>query len=135
MTDEELEAQIADFVKPFTFDRKPFLRCRITKTPNHKFVLLYIYHIVCDCYSEVQLISDIVTALKGGHLELDNTFEILHEEAEYRESELFAAISTKSAKGKHGVLFLNKSMLLMKIRFGNITRNFITRNLLPLGLA
>ena len=90
MTDEELDSQCRDFVKPFTFDGEPLIRCRIIKTPTHKAVLLDICHVVCDGWSAVRFISDIVTALKGERLERDNTFEILREEAEYRESDLFA---------------------------------------------
>ena len=91
MTDEELDAQMASFVRPFTFDGEPLIRCRIIKTPNHKAVLLDICHVVCDGSSAVRFISDIIATLKGGHLEKDKAFEILREEAKYRESDLFAA--------------------------------------------
>ncbi|MBQ7220379.1 MAG: AMP-binding protein, partial [Synergistaceae bacterium] len=91
MTDEELDAQIADFVRPFTFDGEPLFRGRVIKTPTHRAVLLDICHVVCDGWSAVQFISDIVAALNGERLERDNTFGILREEAEYRESDLFAA--------------------------------------------
>ena len=89
MTDEELDARCRDFVKPFTFDGTPLLRIRIIKTPNHKAVLIDICHVVCDGWSAVRFISDIVAVLKGGRLERDKAFEILKEEAEYRKSDLF----------------------------------------------
>ena len=90
MRDEELEAQVNHFVRPFTFDGEPLFRCRVIKTPTHKAVLLDICHVVCDGTSAERFIADIVAALKGGRLERDNTFGILREEVEYRESDLFA---------------------------------------------
>ena len=91
MMDEELDAQAAGFVRPFTFDGEPLVRCRVIKTPKYKAVLLDICHVICDGTSAEWFISDIVTAMKGGRLERDNTFGILREEAEYRKSDLFAA--------------------------------------------
>ncbi|MBQ7154603.1 MAG: hypothetical protein IJR85_03480, partial [Synergistaceae bacterium] len=90
MTDEELEAQVNHFVRPFTFDGEPLFRCRIIETPTSKAVLLDICHVVCDGTSAERFIADIAAALKGERLERDNTFGILREEAKYRKSDLFA---------------------------------------------
>lgn len=128
MTNEELEAQVSEFAKPFTFDGEPLFRCRIIKTQNKKVVLLDICHVVCDGFSRSQLISDIAAVLKKGGAwngikllkfckRKQNTENLIH-------SMLTLNILTKSLKEKIGVLFQNRIILLMKTRRLCITRNF-----------
>ncbi|MBQ6737550.1 MAG: AMP-binding protein [Synergistaceae bacterium] len=128
MTNEELEAQVSEFAKPFTFDGEPLFRCRIIKTQNKKVVLLDICHVVCDGFSRSQLISDIAAVLKKGGAwngikllkfckRKQNTENLIH-------SMLTLNILTKSLKEKIGVLFQNRIILLMKTRRLCITKNF-----------
>lgn len=86
VTDEELDDICSSFVKPFHPDGSPMMRCRILEGDTEKVLLFDVYHGICDGWSLGKIFEDVGLALEGKELSKDYCFELLHEEADRKES-------------------------------------------------
>ena len=80
MTDKELEAAAAAFVRPFSLNGEPLFRCRLIRGERRGAVLMDVYHVICDGFSLKKLLADIGRVLSGGKLAADWCYFLLREE-------------------------------------------------------
>ena len=86
MTDEEMEAAAAIFVRPFRLNGERLFRCRLIRGESKGTVLMDVYHVICDGFSLEKLLADIGRALSGGKIAPDWCYFLLREEAANRDS-------------------------------------------------
>ncbi len=89
MSDEELEAAAAGFVRPFRLDGEPLFRCRLIQGESRNMMLLDVYHVICDGLSLKKLVKDILAVYEGETLAQDPFFALMRDEAENRLSPRF----------------------------------------------
>ena len=89
MTDEEMEKEAASFVRPFTLNGEPLFRCRIIRGESRCIVLLDVYHVICDGFSGMKPVADIIAAFGGTVPGEDWSCQLMLEEKENRSSERF----------------------------------------------
>lgn len=88
VTDQELEKIAKDFVKPFTLDGSPLLRCRLLKGQTKTAVLIDVPHIIIDGEGIRILVDDIYRAYVGEPIRKDYWYELLREPDSSKDREL-----------------------------------------------
>lgn len=63
--EENVQAAVAEFIRPFELDKAPLFRCGIIAGKGRKVLVLDVHHIVCDGMSQVILLTDFLSLYKG----------------------------------------------------------------------
>lgn len=90
-SDEELETELKNLIKPFDLQTDPLFRIRILKSKSASYLFIDFHHIIYDGTSHSILLEDMNAAYKGKELDAEtfSGFEVAAEEEVLRKSEAY----------------------------------------------
>ena len=89
MNARELKVAEEEISRPFNLDGSPLFRCRLVRSKNEKFLLLCVYHTVCDGLSLQHFLIDLACVYHGEEPSKDYFYPLLQKEFEHRNSKAF----------------------------------------------
>ena len=89
MNARELKVAEEEISRPFNLDGSPLFRCRLVRSKNEKFLLLCVYHTVCDGLSLQHFLIDLACVYHGEEPSRDYFYPILQKDYELRNSKKF----------------------------------------------
>ncbi|ACX76020.1 AMP-dependent synthetase and ligase [Fibrobacter succinogenes subsp. succinogenes S85] len=89
MNARELKIAEEEISRPFNLDGSPLFRCRLVRSKNEKFLLLCVYHTVCDGLSLQHFLKDLSRVYHGDEPSKDYFYPLLQKDYELRNSMTF----------------------------------------------
>jgi hypothetical protein len=89
MNARELKVAEEEISRPFNLDGSPLFRCRLVRSKNEKFLLLCVYHTVCDGLSLQHFLKDLSRVYHGDEPSKDYFYPLLQKDYELRNSMTF----------------------------------------------